>query len=327
MARPKRRIAICAPATPISRALAKAVTALAAREFPEVELAFHEQCFVEEGHFAGSDAVRLAALLDCANDPGADALWLAKGGYGTNRIAAEAVARMGPAAREKCFLGYSDGGYLLAALYRAGVGRPVHGPMPVDIGRERGAAAVRRALAFLSEAGGGAVEAAGSSGGDGIGTADPQVGGRPGAAESAGAESGSTALMSDAAREGLEPSLDGRTPGVAFNLMTLAMLAGTELMPDLIGHVVMVEEVGEYLYAVDRLFFHLMPQLRGIAGLRLGRISKVPANDRPFGATAEEIARHWCARGGIPFLGSADIGHDVDNRIVPFGLAAGAAGP
>jgi hypothetical protein len=37
--------------------------------------------------------------------------------------------------------------------------------------------------------------------------------------------------------------------------------------------------------------------------------------------TAEEIARDWCARAGIAFLGSADIGHDAANRIVPFGLA------
>ena len=294
MVQPTRRIAICAPATPITRFIAEGVSALAAREFPRLTLAFHEQCFAEEGHFAGTDAVRLAALLDCANDPAADAVWLAKGGYGTNRVAGEAVARMDAAARDKVFLGYSDCGYLLAALYRAGMGRPVHGPMPVDIGRERGEMAVRRALAFLS----------GSDGGVSAGS---------GAGEDGG--------------EGLEPSLDGRTPAVAFNLMTLAMLAGTELMPDLTGHVVMVEEVGEYLYAVDRLFFHLMPHLSGIAGLRLGRIGGVPENDRPFGSTPEEIARYWCERGGIPFLGPAEIGHDVDNRILPFGLAASAAAP
>ena len=119
---------------------------------------------------------------------------------------------------------------------------------------------------------------------------------------------------------GLEPSLEVR-PTVAFNLITLAMLCGTELMPDLSGHVVMVEEVAEHLYAVDRLFFHVTQHLRGIAGLRLGRISAVPENDRPFGAEPEEIARYWCARSGIPFLGEADIGHDAANKIVPFGIA------
>ena len=55
------RIAICAPGTPISRDVAERVTALAASEFPQLELMFHEQCFVEDGHFAGPDAARLEA--------------------------------------------------------------------------------------------------------------------------------------------------------------------------------------------------------------------------------------------------------------------------
>ena len=104
--------------------------------------------------------------------------------------------------------------------------------------------------------------------------------------------------------------------------MTLAMLCGTELMPDLTGHVVMVEEVSEHLYAIDRLFFHVTQQLRDIAGIRLGRMSDIPENDRPFGAGVEEIARYWCERAGIAYLGTADIGHDPANRIVPFGLAS-----
>jgi muramoyltetrapeptide carboxypeptidase len=266
------RVAICAPGTPITRDTAERVRAIAG-EFPQVELHFHEQCFAEDGHFAGPDALRLAALIECANDPAFDAVWFAKGGYGANRIVEQALAGLGDAARGKTFLGYSDCGYLLAALYRAGIGWPVHGPMPVDVRREGGDAAARRALGWLS---------------------------------------------GDAA--GIEPALDER-PAAAFNLMTLAMLCGTRQMPDLAGHVVLVEEVAEHLYAVDRLFFHVTANLRGVAGLRLGRVSAVPENDRPFGASPEDIAGYWCERAGIPFLGPADIGHDAANRIVPFGLA------
>jgi muramoyltetrapeptide carboxypeptidase len=122
-------------------------------------------------------------------------------------------------------------------------------------------------------------------------------------------------------RDGLEPDLDGQ-PAVAFNLITLAMLCGTRFLPDLTGHVVLVEEVAEHLYAIDRLFFHVTEHLRGIAGLRLGRLSAVPENDRPFGSEPEAIARDWCNRAGIPYFGRADIGHDAANKIVPFGLAA-----
>jgi muramoyltetrapeptide carboxypeptidase len=31
------------------------------------------------------------------------------------------------------------------------------------------------------------------------------------------------------------------------------------------------------------------------------------------------LARYGCDRSGIPWLGRADIGHDIGNRIVPFG--------
>jgi len=267
------KVAICAPSTPIMPDDAARVTALAEVEFLGIELHFHPQCFAEKGHFAGSDAVRLAALVECANDPSFDAVWFARGGYGAGRIAEEALRQFGKPANDKLYLGYSDGGYLLGGVYRERIGLPVHAPMPVDIRREGGEAAVRRALAYLS--------------GD---------------------------------HSGLEPALDDH-PVVAFNLMTLAMLCGTRLMPGLAGHVVMVEEVSEYLYAVDRLFFHVTAHLGGIAGLRLGRVSDVPENDRPFGSEPEEIARFWCERHELRYLGRADIGHDAANRIVPFGVA------
>jgi muramoyltetrapeptide carboxypeptidase len=271
MPSPHVRVAICAPARSITGEDAARVTDLAAAA-PGFDLSFHPQCFLNEGHFAGSDAARLAAFVECANDPAYDAVWFARGGYGSNRIAEQAVLQLGEAARSKAYLGYSDTGYLLAALYRAGIGRPVHAPMPGDIRREGGDAAVLRALRWL--------------GGD---------------------------------LSGEEPALDAH-PVAAFNLTTLAMLCGTPLMPDLTGHVVQVEEVSEHLYAVDRLFFHVTAHLGTIAGLRLGRLGDVPENDVPFGQDEVAIARHWCARAGIPYLGRADIGHDVDNKIVPFGL-------
>lgn len=264
------RVAICAPSRCLTPEDAARVEQIAT-DYPGVELAFHPQCFREEGHFAGSDAERADALVECANDSSFDAVWFARGGYGAARIAEEAIARLDAAAQAKQFLGYSDAGMILGGLYRAGIGKPVHAPMPVDVRREGGDAAVRRVLAWL----------AGDS-------------------------------------SGREPARDGH-PAAAFNLTTLAMLCGTPLMPGLAGHVVMLEEVSEHWYAVDRLFFHVTAHLGGIAGIRLGRVSQVPENDAPFGHDAQAIARHWCARHAIAFLGSADIGHDAANRIVPFG--------
>jgi len=273
-------IAICAPATPITHEQRDALIALVAEEFPAHRVTFHEQCFERAGHFAGDDLRRLTALLECANDPAFDVVWFAKGGYGSNRIAEAAVAQMNAAAGAKTYVGFSDAGYLLAALYRNGIGQSVHGHMPVSSRSEGGREAIRRVLRWLA---------------------------------------GDTS--------GVEPSLDGTTPAAAFNLITLAMLQGTPMMPDLTGHVVMVEEVAEHLYSVDRLFFHLANTLPRLAGLRLGAVTDVPENYVEFGQSEEEIARFWCARAGIPYLGRALIGHYSANRVVPFGLASPPSKP
>lgn len=269
------KIGICAPAAHFTRDDAERVIALAAARYPDAELVFHKQCFTQKGHFAGADAKRLEAFVRMANDTGFDAIWFARGGYGACRIAEDAVARLNAAARRKTYMGYSDQGNLLGALYRAAIGWPVHGPMPGDIRRQDGEKAVLRGLDWLVKG-------------------DAKV---------------------------LEKNLKRGELYAAFNAVTLAMMIGTPLMPDLKGHVLLIEEVSEHFYAFDRAMFSITTHLKGagLAGLRLGRVSDVPENDRPFGETAAHIAKRWCAKNGIEFLGSADIGHDVENKIVPFG--------
>ncbi len=266
-----------APGTRIDAGIADEVKRLAAQLYPEAppEIAFHPQCFLSSGHFAGNDAARAAAFLDIANDGSFDALWFARGGYGSCRFALDVLPRLTPAARDKAYLGYSDAGTLLAGLYKAGFPRLAHGPMPVDITRAGGAAAVERALAYLIE---------------------------------------------DSA-EGLEPSVGAEGPAVAFNIIILGHLIGTPLLPDLAGHVVMLEEISEYMYRIDRDLCQItgVPAIRQAAGIRLGRCNGIPENDPDFVLTEEEVARHWCEVSGIPYLGRADIGHDADNKVVPFG--------
>jgi muramoyltetrapeptide carboxypeptidase len=267
------RIGVVAPSTPIERSVADRVTALAEKTGAEVH--FHPQCFLTHKHFAGEDQVRADAFVEVANDRGFDALWFARGGYGSCRIAEAVMARLEAAAREKAYLGYSDAGYLLAGLYRAGFGRIAHGPMPQDVKRDGGEAAVLRSLSWLVD---GSVDA-------------------------------------------LEPSVAAGARHAAFNITVFSQLLGTPLQPDLSGHVLMLEEVSEHTYRTDRSMFHITsnPGVRRVAGIRLGRCSLVPENDPDFGETEEEVVRHWCERSGIPWLGVADIGHDADNKVVPFG--------
>ena len=269
------KIAICAPARPIDRIVEAKLTALAAISFPDVELVFHPQCFEVDGHFAGPDERRAAVFLELANDPGFDAIWFARGGYGSNRILHSVIPQLGPAARHKTYLGYSDMGFLLAALYARRIGRPVHGPMPSEVNRNDGGACVSRSLAWL--------------------------------------------LRGE--RGVLEPGLAGR-PAAAFNIAILDALVGTPWLPDLTDHLLLLEEVSEPMYRIDRMLFTIAhaTQLKGLAGVRLGMIKDVIENDPPWQGTDEEMIRRWCGEMGVPYLGRAVIGHDKNNGVVPFGV-------
>ena len=127
--------------------------------------------------------------------------------------------------------------------------------------------------------------------------------------------------MVDRAPETLEPTVGHGRKTAAFNMTVLSQLLGTPLQPDLSGHVLMLEEVEEAMYRIDRSLFHITSNadIRRVSGLMLGRCSAIVPNDPDFGMNEEEIARYWCQRSGIPWLGRADIGHDANNKIVPFG--------
>jgi muramoyltetrapeptide carboxypeptidase len=277
MSKGRCKIGVVAPASRMSPEVAEKVPALAARLYPDraPEIAFHPQCFESHGHFAGDDEARARAFLDVANDESYDAVWFARGGYGSCRVAEAVLGRLTKSARQKAYVGYSDAGALLAALYRAGFENVAHGPVAQDILRDGGDAAVARVLAWLL----------------------------------------------DRAPAALEPTINGAGKTAAFNMTVLSQLLGTPLQPDLAGHVLMLEEVGEAMYRIDRSLFHITSNadIRRVSGIMLGRCSAITPNEPDFAMSEEEVARHWCGKSGIAWLGRADIGHDVDNKIVPFG--------
>src|SRR5206468_12124277 len=274
------RIAVVAPSCRLKEEAAEAVRTIVA-ERGDCTLAIHPQCFLSDGHFAGPDEARLAALREVMADPTVDAVWFARGGYGSNRIAEAALADLPAAAKDKLYLGYSDAGFLLAGFHKAGLD-VAWGPMPQDAlrgdhGLQNGTAAVQRALDWL--------------------------------------------VCRD--RSALEPALDG--PAMAFNLTVLSNLLGTSLEPDFSGVELLIEDVGEHLYRIDRSMFHVTatPAVRKVRRIRLGRVSDILPNDPDFGGGEASIVEQWCERSGIPFGGRADIGHDAHNRVVPFPVRNG----
>lgn len=265
------KIAIVAPSCTLKQEAADRVQALVEVR-GDCELLIHPQCFLTKGHFAGPDADRLSALREVMADPSVDAVWFARGGYGSNRIAQGALADLPDAARSKTYMGYSDAGFLLAGFHKAGLAC-AWGPMPQDIVREGGEGAVGRALDWLVRRDPASVEA-------GLGK-----------------------------------------PAMAFNLTVLSSLLGTSLEPDFAGIELLIEDVSEQHYRIDRTFFHVTSNanVRKAASIRLGRFSDIPANDPEFGEDEGAIAAYWCDRAGIELGRPADIGHDAQNKVVPFG--------
>jgi muramoyltetrapeptide carboxypeptidase len=265
------RIAVVAPSCTLKPEAAEAVQAIADRR-GDCELKVHPQCFLSNGHFAGPDDARLNALNEVMADTSVDAVWFARGGYGSNRIAEAVLADLPDAARSKTYMGYSDAGFLLAGFHKAGLDA-TWGPMPQDVLREGGEAAIQRALDWLVRRDSGA----------------------------------------------LEPGLEA--PAMAFNLTVLSNLLGTPLEPDFSGVDLVIEEVSEQLYRIDRSMFHITASenLRRVMRIRLGRVGDVVENVPEFGIDEESIVYEWCVRASIPYGGRADIGHDAANRVVPFG--------
>lgn len=269
-------IAIVAPACRVDNALADHLISFVKERYGAgaPTLFFHPQCFLSEGHFAGSDSERTKAFVDVANNTDFDAVWFARGGYGAGRLDPALFGQLSDEAHTKTYIGYSDLGVLLGRLYKESIGRIVHGAMPSDIKRAKGGPAIGRVLDFLVN-------------GDEV---------------------------------GLEPN-HRHEKRAAFNITVLSHMVGTPYEPDLSGHILMLEDVAEYHYRLDRSLFTIFnsPKMRNLKGVMLGRCSDIPDNDPAFEKGEVEIVQDWCAKAAIPYLGRADIGHDADNKVVVFG--------
>jgi muramoyltetrapeptide carboxypeptidase len=109
-------------------------------------------------------------------------------------------------------------------------------------------------------------------------------------------------------------------PLVGGNLSLLTRLLGTPYLPPLDGAVLLLEDVGERPYRLDRMWTHLA--LAGVfdrvAGLALGAFTdcEEPDGDYPVGDVLAELV----AEVGRPALGALPIGHGAVNQPVPLGV-------
>ena len=117
----------------------------------------------------------------------------------------------------------------------------------------------------------------------------------------------------------------GRVEGplVGGNLCVLASLAGTPFALSARGCILLLEEIGERPYKVDRLVtqLHRSGALDGVRGVALGQFI-APRNDADAGIDMVEVLCDLLSPLGVPVVAGLPIGHGQRNAPVRLGHAA-----
>lgn len=280
---PGDRIAVVAPCSPVlDGQLPQAMAALRGWGFEPVAMAHVGD---RRGHLAGTDDTRVADLEAAFRDEELRAVWIARGGYGATRIA-ERVDWRALGADPKPLIGFSDATALLQAAWRHLRLVTVHGPfasaIPDPATAPRPAEHLRRLL---------------------LGRLAP--GPLP-------VESGGPTTISGGAAEG--PLLGG-------NLAVLSAMVGTPQQPDLEEAVVLLEDINEAPYRIDRMLTQLRGAgcLAGIAGVALGAFTGCQPPDNRPSATVDEVLSERLGDLGVPVLAGLPFGHRPDQLALPHG--------
>jgi muramoyltetrapeptide carboxypeptidase len=117
---------------------------------------------------------------------------------------------------------------------------------------------------------------------------------------------------------------NGRAQGrlIGGNLAVLVGLVGTDAQPNYQDAILYLEDVGEYLYSIDRMFYTLsksgiLDQLKGVV---IGDFSNIKDTEQPFGQTMQEIILAHFTYRNIPVAFDFPLGHCNDNRAMPNGM-------
>jgi muramoyltetrapeptide carboxypeptidase len=112
---------------------------------------------------------------------------------------------------------------------------------------------------------------------------------------------------------------------IGGNLCMLAHMIGSETEMDTSGKILFIEDIGEYLYNLDRMMIQMKRsgKLDNLAGLIVGQFTDMKDNARPtFGKNANEIIHEHVAGYNYPVCFDFPVGHVADNRAMGIGMHA-----
>jgi len=240
-----------------------------------------EHAFSSDFQFAGTDEQRASDLQKALDDASVKAILCSRGGYGTVRII-DRLDFMVFRKNPKWLAGFSDVTVLHSHIHsRLGI-ETIHSIVP---------------LTFPS-----------------------------GGIETPATESLLTALSGKKLGYVVDHhplSRPGEATGILTggNLSILHNLSGTVSDIDTRGKILLIEDVDEYLYHLDRMMISLRRtgKLSGLRGLVVGWMNRMKDNDEPFGKDAYGIILDAVKEYDYPVCFGFPSGHESDNRALILG--------
>ena len=278
-------IGIAAPASPPATVehLIRGIQYLERLGF-RVELGKH--LYNKTGYLAGTDRERASDLNELFANKNVKAIFIARGGYGCTRILPLLNYRM-IKRNPKIIVGYSDISALQLALLRKAGLVSFSGPMvAVEMaGKFSGEAEERFWRSVTSK------------------TKPPTI------------------SIPPQDQRVIHP---GKGEGILFggNLSLVASLVGTEYFPRLKHAVLMLEEVGERPYRINRMLnqLKLSGVFKRLSGVALGKFTSCDPEAGKPSLTLQQVFEDSLQGYSFPVLGYIHNGHIDDIFTIPFGI-------
>ncbi|RYY69262.1 MAG: LD-carboxypeptidase [Chitinophagaceae bacterium] len=233
-------------------------------------------------YFSGTDEERAAELQSMLDDPSIKAILFGRGGYGTSRIL-DKLSFKKFKKNPKWLIGFSDITILHTHLYNQFKIASLHAPMAAAF--NDGEAGNEYILSLKAALEGTRAEY----------TCAPHPLNKPGSAT-------------------------GKLIG--GNLALLIHGIGTESEANTKNCILFLEDIGEYLYSIDRMLLHLKRagKLDKLAGLIFGGFTDMKDTDRPFGKTIDEILEDITRKLDIPVCFNFPVSHSKENYALKVGV-------
>ncbi len=233
-------------------------------------------------YFSGTDEERLNELQAMLDDKNINAILCGRGGYGLGRIIDQLDFRLFKK-NPKWIIGFSDITVLHAHIYSNSKIATLHAPMAAAF--NEGGSTNKYILSLRK------------------------------------ALFGKKASYKTAAHPFNQ---NGEAQGelVGGNLTLLANLIGTKSDINYNNKILFIEDVGEYIYGIDRLLYQLKRsgKLAHLAGLIIGGFTDSKDTDRPFGKTVYEVINDMVKEKDYPICFNFPVSHDKENYALKVGV-------